>query len=124
MSETLDPKELVSIEELAISSMWEMAALVEVLERKGICTKQEVLDMIQELRRKNPKAVPPPEPFPEPYLLTEAENALIDRIFELFNATGLTAHRAKALLARVKIVRHVPGEEERVQDLKGLLVSF
>jgi len=30
--------------------MWENAALVELLERKGILTKQEVLDMIQELR--------------------------------------------------------------------------
>ena len=102
MADKLDPKQLVTTEELAISSMWEMAALVEVLERKGICTKQEVLDMIQELRRKNPTAVPPPEPFPEPYLLTEAENALVDRIFELFNATGLTAHQAKNLLTRVR----------------------
>src|SRR5438093_2772055 len=102
MAEKLDPKTLVTVEELAVSSMWEMAALMEVLERKGICTKQEVLDMIQELRRKHPTAVPPPEPFPEPYLLTEAENALIDRIFELFNATGLTAHQAKALLTRVR----------------------
>jgi len=102
MAEKLDPKELVTIEELAISCMWEMAALVEVLERNAICTKQQLLDMIQELRRKNPTAVPPPEPFPEPYLLTEAENALIDRIFELFNATGLTAHQAKNLLTRVR----------------------
>jgi hypothetical protein len=102
MAEKLDPKELVTIEELAVSSLWEMAALMEVLERKGLCTKQEVLDMIQELRRKNPQAVPPAEPFPEPYLLTEAENALIDRVFELFTATGLTAHQAKNLLARVR----------------------
>lgn len=36
MAEKLDPKELVTIEELAISNMWEMAALVEVLEWKGI----------------------------------------------------------------------------------------
>src|SRR5207244_10471604 len=102
MADKLDPQQLVTTEELAISSMWEMAALVELLERKGICTKQEVLDMIQELWRKNPNAVDPPEPFPEPYLLTEAENALIDRIFELFNATGLTAHQAKNLLTRVR----------------------
>ncbi len=30
------PKELVTIEELAIANMWENAALVEVLERKGV----------------------------------------------------------------------------------------
>ncbi len=52
MAEPLDPKDLVTIEEMAISSMWEVAALVEVLERKGILTKQEVLDMIQKLRQR------------------------------------------------------------------------
>ena len=47
MAEKLDPKELVTIEELAISNMWETAALVEVLERKGILTRQEIYDVIQ-----------------------------------------------------------------------------
>lgn len=102
MAESLDPKQIMTIEELAISSMWEMAALLEILERKGICTKQEVLDMIQELRRNNAKAVPPAEQLPEPYLLTEVENALIDRLFELFNASGLNAHQARNLLERVR----------------------
>ncbi|MEC4669272.1 MAG: hypothetical protein VST65_07025 [Nitrospirota bacterium] len=36
-----------------------MGALVELLERKGILTKQDVLDMIQELRQREPTAVPP-----------------------------------------------------------------
>ncbi len=59
MAEKLDAKEVVSIEELAISNMWETSALVELLERKGILTKQEVLDMIQELRQREPTAIPP-----------------------------------------------------------------
>jgi len=104
MAEKLDPKEVVPIADLAISSMWEIAALMEVLERKGVCTKQEVLDMIQELRRKTPKAQATEQPFPEPYLNTQAENALIDRVFELFNATGLTSHQAKELLRRVNLL--------------------
>ena len=37
--------------------MWEIAALVELLERKGILTKQELLDMIQELRQREPTAM-------------------------------------------------------------------
>lgn len=102
MAEKLDQKELVTLEELLISNMFEIGALIELLDRKGLVKKQEILGMIQELRSKHPKTAPPAEPFPEPYLLTEAENALIDRIFELFNATGLTAHQAKALLARVR----------------------
>ncbi len=59
MAEKLDPTDLVTLEELAISNMWETSALVEVLERKGILTKQDVLAMIQELRRREPTAVPP-----------------------------------------------------------------
>ncbi len=56
MTQPLDPKDLVSLEELALSTMWETSALVELLERKGILTKQDVLAMIQELRRKQPQA--------------------------------------------------------------------
>lgn len=54
MANTLDPKETVTIAGIAISNMWEIAALLEVLSRKGLLTKQEVLNAIQGLRRKNP----------------------------------------------------------------------
>jgi len=33
MAEPLDPKDLVTVEELALSTMWETSALVVVLER-------------------------------------------------------------------------------------------
>ncbi len=55
----MDPNDLVTVEKVAISNMWEASALVEVLERKGILTKQEVLDMIQELRHRERTAIPP-----------------------------------------------------------------
>jgi hypothetical protein len=44
----------MSIEEAAICNMWEIAALVELLEQKGLCTKQDLHTIIDELRRKNP----------------------------------------------------------------------
>ncbi len=59
MAQPLDPKDLVSLEELAIFNMWETSALAELLERKGILTRQDVLDMIQELRRRDPTAILP-----------------------------------------------------------------
>ncbi len=59
MAEKLDPKEIVTLEDLAISNMWETSALVELLERKGILTRQDVLDMIQELRQREPMAISP-----------------------------------------------------------------
>ncbi len=39
--------------------MWEIAALVDLLERKAILTRQGVLAMIQELRRREPRAIRP-----------------------------------------------------------------
>ncbi len=62
MAESLDPNDLVTLDELALSSMWETSALVELLERKGILTKHDVLAMIQELRQREPTAIPPRQP--------------------------------------------------------------
>ena len=53
MAEKLDPTDLVTLEDLALSTMWETSALGEVVERKGVLTRQEVLDMMQELRRQH-----------------------------------------------------------------------
>ncbi len=58
MAEPLDPKQRVTIEAPAISNMWEITALVEVLERKGVLTRQEIYDAINELRRREPTAIP------------------------------------------------------------------
>ncbi len=35
MAEKLDPREIVTLDDLAISTMWEASALVELVERKG-----------------------------------------------------------------------------------------
>jgi hypothetical protein len=84
-----------------VSNMWKIAAIVEVLERKGLCTKHDLYDIITEFRRKNPEAQIPETTFPEPYLLTETENAIIDDIFELLNKYGLTSHQSMNLLERL-----------------------
>ena len=94
-------RESMSLEELAISNMWEMAAIVELLEKKGLCTKQDLYDIITELRNKNPRAKIPETAFPEPYLLTETENRIIDEILALLNKNGLTSHQSLTLLERL-----------------------
>ena len=88
----------MTIEEATISNMWEIAAIVELLERKGLCTKHDLYDIITEFRRKNPLASIPETAFPEPYLLTETENAIIDDILEPLNKHGLTSHQTMNLL--------------------------
>ncbi len=56
MAEPPDPKDLVTIEDLALSNMGENAALIEWLHENGLVTKPEILDKITELRRKHPQA--------------------------------------------------------------------
>jgi len=78
MSENRSKRDSMSLEEATVSNMWGIAAIVEVLERKGLCTKQDLYDIITEFRHKNPRAPIPETTFPEPYLLTETENTIID----------------------------------------------
>ena len=101
MSDDRPKRETMSLEEATISNMWEIAALVKVLEAKGLCTKEELHDIITELRRKYPRAKIPETAFPEPYLLTETENKIIDDILALLNKNGLTSHQSLSLLDRL-----------------------
>jgi len=48
----------------------------------------------------NPRAIIPETAFPEPFLLTEIGNTIIDDILELLNKQGLTSHRSLNLLQR------------------------
>ena len=51
MAESLPQEQMVSLEELVVSHSYEMLALVMVLEKKGILTRQEVIDVIKELSK-------------------------------------------------------------------------
>ena len=50
MAEKLDPKELVSFKELLMSEVIQSEALFNLLERKGIVTKQELLEEIKQVQ--------------------------------------------------------------------------
>jgi hypothetical protein len=52
MAEKLDPKEVVDFKELLLSNIYEQEALVNLLEKKGIITKAELLEEIMNIRRK------------------------------------------------------------------------
>lgn len=91
-------RETMSLEEATISNMWEIAALVELLERKGLCTKQELFDIIIDLRKQNPRARIPETVFPSPYLLTQTEEKVIDDLLAVLNKSGLDSKQSLALL--------------------------
>ena len=46
ISNDLPKRDSMNIEEATISNMWEIAAIVKVLERKGFCTKHDLYDII------------------------------------------------------------------------------
>lgn len=91
----------MSLEEATISNMWEIAAIVEVLERKGLCTKQDLYDIIGELRNKTPRARIPETVFPSPYVLSETENQVIDDILAVLNKHGMDSKQSLELLEQI-----------------------
>ncbi len=66
MAEKLDPKQVVTFEELLRSMMYEQDATRRVLVRKGLLTNEEVLEEIKVVRRemegtrRNPTRGKPP----------------------------------------------------------------
>jgi hypothetical protein len=53
MADPLDPRNIFTTDEGVLANMWVMEAIVELLERKGLWTKQEVHDMVSELRKRH-----------------------------------------------------------------------
>jgi hypothetical protein len=50
MAEKLDPKEVVSFEELLLSHIYAQEALINLLDSKGVIKKKEVIEEIKRLR--------------------------------------------------------------------------
>ncbi len=52
MAKPLDPKEIVTTEEIVITNMVEISALIELLMEKGIITQDEMMERCKKLRGK------------------------------------------------------------------------
>lgn len=50
MAEKLDQKETVTFEELLMSNVYTQEALINLLAKKGVITKQELIEEIKRLR--------------------------------------------------------------------------
>jgi hypothetical protein len=55
MADKLGNKETVSIEELLFSNVYTQEALVNVLVRKGLITREEIIEEIKRLRTESPE---------------------------------------------------------------------
>jgi len=50
MAKEIDPKEFVSFKELLLSNVYTQEALMNLLEKKGLLTKKEVLEEIKRIQ--------------------------------------------------------------------------
>ncbi len=55
MAEKLDSKEVVSFKELIMSEVIQSEALINLLDKKGIISKQELLEEMKIIKSKLPK---------------------------------------------------------------------
>ena len=53
MTEKIDPKETVTFEELLMSNVYTQEALINLLEKKGLIDKIELLEEIKRLKKQN-----------------------------------------------------------------------
>ena len=51
MAQQIDPKEIVTIDELAKRNMFQLEILTRILVRKGIMTRGEFIEEMQELKK-------------------------------------------------------------------------
>jgi hypothetical protein len=56
MAEKLDSRETVSFEELLISEVFQSEAMINLLDKKGIISKQELLEEIKRVQAALPKS--------------------------------------------------------------------
>jgi hypothetical protein len=92
MNDDRPKRERMPIEEATVSNIWAIVAIVKALEWKGLGKKQDRCDVITEFLCKTPCTSMLETVFPEPYLLTETENPIIDDIPEMPNENGLASH--------------------------------
>jgi hypothetical protein len=64
MPDPVDPKTLLTLVEMSIDSMYELEAIGELLEQKGMITKDEIITLAKELKHKTPPTESPPFPHP------------------------------------------------------------
>jgi len=102
MPDPVDPKAFLTLVELAIANMYEVEAIGELLEQKGVLTKDEIIALAKELRRKNPQTKPPTSSTTAPLQqrFTETDNAVIEELMAVILQHGLSADHATTLLGR------------------------
>ncbi len=57
MSQKLDPKQTATLEEVLVATVFQQEAMMNVLEKKGLLSRAEVMQEILELKKKKTQGV-------------------------------------------------------------------
>ena len=71
------------------------------MERKHLCTKEDLYDIITELRQKNPRTSILETVFPSPYLMTQTEAQVVSDILAILNKHGIDEKQSLELLEHI-----------------------
>ena len=72
MSNDRPKRDSMSIEKATVSNMWAIAAIVELLEQKGLCTQHDLLDADREVHRRLTEGQGADAPCPPMTHITQA----------------------------------------------------
>ena len=97
MPDPVDPQAFLNLCEMSIDNMYELEALGELLEEKGLINKRDILDRAKFLKEQTHQSIPSSS---KAQPITDKENAVIEQIMEVILQSGLTSQQAKALLER------------------------
>ena len=100
MSDPVDPQAFLNVVEMTIDSMYELEAIGELLEQRGVLTKDEIITLAKELKRKSPPTESRTASTPDPSQQRFTDNAVIEEIMAVILQHGLSADHAKTLLGR------------------------
>lgn len=102
MADPVDPQAFLNLVEMSIDSMYELEAIGELLEQKGVITKNEIITLAKMLKRKIPptesRTASKSDSSPHPF--TVQENAVIEELMAVILQYGPTADHATTLLGR------------------------
>ena len=103
MSDPIDPQGYLNLVEMTIDSMYELEAIGELLQQRGVMTKSEIIALAKDLKRKKlptEARTAAPTDTPAQQRFTETDNAVIEEIMAVILQHGLSADQATTLLGR------------------------
>jgi hypothetical protein len=90
--------------------LWEMVPILAVLQRRGLCTRQDLADVIEKVPRTN-NHHSLPTGLRKPYLATNSNNPVLNNVLTMLHKNGMVPSQGDRFLSRV---RQIIAQSERV----------